>query len=430
MDMVDLAELQCIICYDTFENPVTLYCGHSFCKSCILSCLAKNTKCPSCKVELFQSHNLMVDQSLQNLIKRIHSDPVNITDSENPEISSGIIKKLIDKLKSEFPDPQLFNQVISGVHKKTVQSSKKIFKIEDCWSISVKNRKVAPNLFLKCDSVSEKLKLICFRIPQTGFVPIKFVAESNYSLFVEFQYSDALFQKLIVQGKFVGILSLQILEASEGQLFQFKKINYFNASGVNLEVKCLGTVKMEHVFIYNFALNFSFLAKLEPKPNKVKVYWTNCNFEKQVVSEMNNECFEGLQKIEAIVVYFLNKLQKKNSNYYDVIVSDYGLAVVDKKLSISFADQTERFLNVVLNIVDLESVQRIEALQTVNLKKKIEQLLNFLEKTRPSSDPLFVLVHSEEARLQRQFQNSALILVLLVLLSFFMMIYTPAETIF
>ena len=40
---------QCPICIDTAENPITLFCGHTFCRHCIQTWLSNNHGCPLCR---------------------------------------------------------------------------------------------------------------------------------------------------------------------------------------------------------------------------------------------------------------------------------------------------------------------------------------------------------------------------------------------
>ena len=42
------SEIKCIICFDVFEEPTSLICGHSFCKQCISAHLENTPKCPLC----------------------------------------------------------------------------------------------------------------------------------------------------------------------------------------------------------------------------------------------------------------------------------------------------------------------------------------------------------------------------------------------
>lgn len=62
-------DLQCTICLELLNNPVTLECGHSFCLDCIRKCLKGqhgNCECPICKRRV--SHKLPERTVLLNLI--------------------------------------------------------------------------------------------------------------------------------------------------------------------------------------------------------------------------------------------------------------------------------------------------------------------------------------------------------------------------
>jgi hypothetical protein len=43
---------KCSICFDVFREPITMTCGHSFCRSCLLSWHDRNRDCPICRQEL------------------------------------------------------------------------------------------------------------------------------------------------------------------------------------------------------------------------------------------------------------------------------------------------------------------------------------------------------------------------------------------
>lgn len=46
--------LQCPICYESAikAEPMSTKCGHIFCKSCLMTCLTREKKCPVCKAKL------------------------------------------------------------------------------------------------------------------------------------------------------------------------------------------------------------------------------------------------------------------------------------------------------------------------------------------------------------------------------------------
>ncbi|XP_060707203.1 zinc-binding protein A33-like [Hemiscyllium ocellatum] len=61
-------ETVCPVCLDFFTDPVTLDCGHNFCRSCITQSWEKKeiNSCPECR-EVFPERNLRVNRALANL---------------------------------------------------------------------------------------------------------------------------------------------------------------------------------------------------------------------------------------------------------------------------------------------------------------------------------------------------------------------------
>ncbi|XP_029447847.1 E3 ubiquitin-protein ligase TRIM39-like isoform X2 [Rhinatrema bivittatum] len=66
-------EASCSICLDYFIDPVTIDCGHNFCRSCITRAwegLDTNFPCPKCR-ETSQQRKLRPNWELRNLIERV-----------------------------------------------------------------------------------------------------------------------------------------------------------------------------------------------------------------------------------------------------------------------------------------------------------------------------------------------------------------------
>uniref|UniRef100_A0A0G4HDE7 E3 ubiquitin-protein ligase CHFR n=1 Tax=Chromera velia CCMP2878 TaxID=1169474 RepID=A0A0G4HDE7_9ALVE len=63
------SELQCSICWDYFHLPVTLGCGHTFCKYCITDKSIHNRNCPLCRSPL--GPHFSINTVLQNLINTL-----------------------------------------------------------------------------------------------------------------------------------------------------------------------------------------------------------------------------------------------------------------------------------------------------------------------------------------------------------------------
>uniref|UniRef100_UPI00398E4188 zinc-binding protein A33-like isoform X2 n=1 Tax=Pristiophorus japonicus TaxID=55135 RepID=UPI00398E4188 len=64
-------ELICAVCLEIFEDPVTLNCGHNYCRSCIVSCWdsQESNFCPEC-LDVFPETNLKRNRALANLADR------------------------------------------------------------------------------------------------------------------------------------------------------------------------------------------------------------------------------------------------------------------------------------------------------------------------------------------------------------------------
>lgn len=59
------------LCFSSrlFYEPVTTPCGHTFCLQCLERCLDHNPKCPLCKEELSEVHELLPDNLITSLCK-------------------------------------------------------------------------------------------------------------------------------------------------------------------------------------------------------------------------------------------------------------------------------------------------------------------------------------------------------------------------
>lgn len=86
--------LQCPICKDTFDGPVTsLVCFHTYCSFCIRSCLNEG-RCPACHVEMYES----------SLVRNPALEDVCVWWSENAALLCGVLS--LDKLKDEPKDKE------------------------------------------------------------------------------------------------------------------------------------------------------------------------------------------------------------------------------------------------------------------------------------------------------------------------------------
>ncbi|XP_064425392.1 ADP-ribose glycohydrolase OARD1-like isoform X2 [Latimeria chalumnae] len=64
-------DLQCIICLQSFQDPVKVHCGHTFCRACIQQCFQRENpnrrKCPTCKAQL--PPDLITDYAIRSILE-------------------------------------------------------------------------------------------------------------------------------------------------------------------------------------------------------------------------------------------------------------------------------------------------------------------------------------------------------------------------
>ncbi|XP_043559718.1 E3 ubiquitin-protein ligase TRIM8-like isoform X2 [Chiloscyllium plagiosum] len=81
-------ELNCSICWNIYTEPVSLSCGHNFCRSCIEKNWDKKDtglgySCPECRAEYAQKPVLHKNLKLSNIIERFEATQIN---EEPPKI--------------------------------------------------------------------------------------------------------------------------------------------------------------------------------------------------------------------------------------------------------------------------------------------------------------------------------------------------------
>ncbi|KAM9305400.1 uncharacterized protein PAF06_013951 [Gastrophryne carolinensis] len=73
-------ELGCAICLELYKEPVSLRCGHNFCRSCIMAALdtqeeARVYSCPQCREEYAERPQLEKNRTLCNIVEHFKSQP-------------------------------------------------------------------------------------------------------------------------------------------------------------------------------------------------------------------------------------------------------------------------------------------------------------------------------------------------------------------
>ncbi|XP_073692510.1 E3 ubiquitin-protein ligase TRIM39-like isoform X2 [Garra rufa] len=76
-------ELQCSVCLDVFTDPVTIPCGHNFCKSCLNQCWnnSETCICPLCKETFSKKTNLKINTALRQ-VAQLFQEKFSLSKSE------------------------------------------------------------------------------------------------------------------------------------------------------------------------------------------------------------------------------------------------------------------------------------------------------------------------------------------------------------
>ncbi|KAH1183215.1 hypothetical protein KIL84_004707 [Mauremys mutica] len=76
--------VNCSVCRDIFKDPVTLHCGHNFCRSCITQRwegLKRNFPCPQCR-KRFRKGNIRPNPQLEEIAKQVSAPAVKGSEGE------------------------------------------------------------------------------------------------------------------------------------------------------------------------------------------------------------------------------------------------------------------------------------------------------------------------------------------------------------
>eukprot|EP00062_Callorhinchus_milii_P008312 gi/632950861/ref/XP_007890968.1/ PREDICTED: LON peptidase N-terminal domain and RING finger protein 1 [Callorhinchus milii] len=79
-NLIDASDFECSLCMRLFYEPVTLPCGHTFCKSCLERCLDHSAQCPLCKESLKEylaNRKYIVTYLLEEVITKYLSEELH-----------------------------------------------------------------------------------------------------------------------------------------------------------------------------------------------------------------------------------------------------------------------------------------------------------------------------------------------------------------
>jgi len=82
VNQIHLLDFNCLICLDTMVDPITIPCGHSVCRSCLIDAMDHSNVCAMCRTSLPPlGHvvNRSMDSTLANLFSNLFNKPISNT---------------------------------------------------------------------------------------------------------------------------------------------------------------------------------------------------------------------------------------------------------------------------------------------------------------------------------------------------------------
>lgn len=83
VDEIVTRHCDCVICFDSFDDPHITKCGHSFCKNCISEVLNRQHRCPVCNEEQTAAdlrRNFTLGELLGSLLREREAEKARYVD--------------------------------------------------------------------------------------------------------------------------------------------------------------------------------------------------------------------------------------------------------------------------------------------------------------------------------------------------------------
>ncbi|RVE70210.1 hypothetical protein OJAV_G00062640 [Oryzias javanicus] len=94
-------DLTCSVCLSLFTEPVTLLCGHSFCRECITTSLSSQRCCPQCRSEVsMKKTSLTTNHALKSLAERAkETERIRKESGTDSQVDESLCPEHEEKLK-------------------------------------------------------------------------------------------------------------------------------------------------------------------------------------------------------------------------------------------------------------------------------------------------------------------------------------------
>lgn len=354
-------ELNCIICFDIFSEPVTLICGHSFCKDCIIQSLSQVPKCPLCKYPILGIFDFRVNIVLQKMI-----DKYRTSDEQQP---------LNEDLKTDIDDD---------------------FKIEENPIDAPRTTRINRSIDINANAV---------RAPAFEIINNKKYCFKNtlYKLEIDYKLPFDLIATIIPGSIFVGYVTENLIYRTRANLFELVNINKPTSKGLEIIARCKDIIMITDLQYLNLHENEEFIRQhnLQARNNIVIKYVNGFKFELEVEDLTQND-IAILKDVNKKITHFLSVLKIKNPQIFDLLKVRLKFGFVNNVITYHPDQNLFEYVNFCAALLDLSEKERKAIYDSNDLKFSIIVIHDYLKHTTPDNDPIFIFNHTESDPFNKQ----------------------------
>lgn len=340
-------ELECSICNDVLFKPVTITCGHTFCKDCLTTFLRQKPICPLCRSPTFLQTNALCENiTLRNLIE-----------SKYPNL----LKKRQDEMNSKQYSELNFGEIRRNSNNENNESD----KFENFFALKVQDI----NKLYLFPSLTEIIKVSC-EMPNELF---NYICQDKKFVVLPQNYSVLPLQTYLAE-------CCEILSSTHGRM--------------KMEVKILKRVMVEKAFFqmneneeiakkFNLTKNFGFFV------TKGKLIEDSQNF-----LDGLNQNQQDFKIIEILVDFFkknLTNLSNVSPNTFVRILHKIGENNVKKLIGAEPLRDFSGFSTfsfIIAGSLRAKNEEKKRMFETINIMERLAIAKNIATRLQDVTDPL------------------------------------------
>jgi hypothetical protein len=419
-------DLKCIICLDLFEQPVSLYCGHSFCKYCIQKHLQKTPKCPLCKYPILGFQEFKVNIAIQKIVEKISQDNSlarkhhDDEPTAEPKPKDQVIReeKLYPESTKEISSTQFEDRETDALlggegRRESIDDSSEFYAQLDR-SLKLKTQSAtfveSSRRQIKCIGFEMMSKTLCF------------FPETLYKVKLKYRHSDELFKAMLPDHHFVGIVPAKKDYPKLASLFQLISISGFAYDYVEVVARCKSRIEIEFINTIDFAENDDFLRKYQHNGEAIHFEYV-CGIESTFKApELDSHLQRRLEDIDMKLAYYLHMININNAQIYDIIHLRYNIDSYQEKLSVDWKTDTYKYLCIAVSMLNIPDKYKEIAYFSKDIEAIVRIIHEYLKGATPENDPIFFINYGAKNQVSNVWTNLG---VLIAVVIFIMSVYYP-----